>query len=28
LIVAASLSLWTLDTYFTRLRHHSGKVQV
>jgi ABC-type microcin C transport system permease subunit YejE len=27
LIVAASLSLWTLDTYFTRLRHHSGKMQ-
>jgi uncharacterized membrane protein YgcG len=27
LIVAASLSLWTLDTYFTRLRHHSGKIR-
>lgn len=28
LILAASMALWTLDTYLTRLRHHSSKVQL
>lgn len=26
LILAASMALWTLDTYLTKLRHHSSKV--
>lgn len=26
LILTASMALWTLDTYLTRLRHHSSKV--
>lgn len=28
LILTASMALWTLDTYLTRLRHHSSKVQL
>jgi len=28
LILAASMALWTLDTFLTRLRHHSSKIQL
>lgn len=28
LIMTASMALWTLDTYLTRLRHHSSKVNL